>query len=164
MVSLKTIIQPLIDPCLSMFTVCRWYNGSSVEWWCCSSLFVDAGEIDIYLQNVHFPGFFTVIGHKTWFNVMITTFENRCVSKNYLIVLRPIFDKTYTKKKTGHNIHVISTSRIGLIPTKWELISLCTREWYQRGHLGMDQIIYIRVRESLINFESYCIVDVVPQF
>ena len=30
---------------------------------------------------------------------MITTFENRCVLKNYLIVLRPIFDTTYKGKK-----------------------------------------------------------------
>ena len=30
---------------------------------------------------------------------MITTFENRCVLKKYLIVLRPIFDTTYKGKK-----------------------------------------------------------------
>ena len=30
---------------------------------------------------------------------MITTFEKRCVLKNYAIVLRPIFDKTYKGEK-----------------------------------------------------------------
>ena len=39
-----------------------------------------------------------------------------CIKK-HLIVLRPIFDTTYKGKKTGQNIHVISTSRIGPIPT-----------------------------------------------
>ena len=49
---------------------------------------------------------------------MIATFENRCVLKNYLIVLRPIFDTTYKERKTGQKILVISTSRIGPIPKK----------------------------------------------
>ena len=48
---------------------------------------------------------------------MITTFENRRVLKKYLIVLRPIFDTIYKGKK-GQKVHVISTSRIGPIPTK----------------------------------------------
>ena len=39
----------------------------------------DAGEIDIYLQNMHFYGLCTKIGHQAEFNVMITTFENICV-------------------------------------------------------------------------------------
>ena len=64
------------------------------EWCCFSSLCVDAGEIYIYLQNEHFSRFCTKIGHKKYFNVMITTFENICVLINYLIVLRPIFDTT----------------------------------------------------------------------
>ena len=48
---------------------------------------------------------------------MITTFENRCVIKIYVIVLRPILDTIYKRGKTGINIHVRSTSRIGPIPT-----------------------------------------------
>ena len=47
---------------------------------------------------------------------MITIFENRRVLKKYLILLRPIFDTTYKRKKR-QNIHVSSTSRIGPIPT-----------------------------------------------
>ena len=82
-----------------MFAVWRWYNGSVVKCWCCSLLCVDAGEIDIYLQNVHFSGFCTKIGYKTESNVMITKFENKCVFKIYLIVLRHIFDTTYKGKK-----------------------------------------------------------------
>ena len=31
---------------------------------------------------------------------MITTFENICVLKNYLILLRPIFDTTYKGKNS----------------------------------------------------------------
>ena len=34
---------------------------------------------------------------------MITTFENRCVIKNYLIVLRPFFDTTYKGKNRPKN-------------------------------------------------------------
>ena len=38
---------------------------------------------------------------------MITTFENRCVIKNYLIVLRPFFDTTYKWKNRSKNIRDI---------------------------------------------------------
>ena len=42
--------------------------------------------------------------------------------------------------KTGWKIHVRSTSRTVPIPTKWELFLLCTREWDQRDHLGLDHV------------------------
>ena len=49
---------------------------------------------------------------------MITTSENICVLKNYLLVPRPIFDTTYKGKKAGWKIHLNSTSQIGTITTK----------------------------------------------
>ena len=48
---------------------------------------------------------------------MITTFENRCVLKNYPIVLIPIF-KERTQGETCQKIHVSSISQIGPITTK----------------------------------------------
>ena len=48
---------------------------------------------------------------------MITTFENRCVLKTYLIVLRPIFNTMHKGKKTGQKIHMSSISCISPIPT-----------------------------------------------
>ena len=93
-ISLTTIIQPPTELRISVFVVWGWWKGSVVKWWCCSALCVDAGKIDIYLKNINYSRFCTVIGHKTWFNVVITTFENRCVSITYLMVLRTIFDTT----------------------------------------------------------------------
>ena len=49
---------------------------------------------------------------------MITIFENRCVLKIYVKVLRPIFDTTYKGGNPGQNLHESSASQIGPIPTK----------------------------------------------
>ena len=46
---------------------------------------------------------------------MITIFKNRCILNIYVILMKYIFDKR-TKGKTGRNMHVRSTSRIGPIP------------------------------------------------
>ena len=45
----------------------------------------------------------------------------------------------------GWNIHVSSISRIGPIPTKWEFVLLCTREWYRRGNLELEPVTYINL-------------------
>ena len=60
---------------------------------------VDAGKIDIKLKNENFSEFCTRIGYKTYFNVMITTLKNICVLQIYVIVMKPIFNKTYKGKK-----------------------------------------------------------------
>ena len=44
----------------------------------------------------------------------------------------------------------MSTSRIGTIPTNQELFLLCTREWYRRGHLGLDHVVYIHIKPGEI--------------
>ena len=56
-------------------------------------------EKDLYVQNVHYSKICTEIGHKTKFNVIITTFENGCVSKKSVIVMIPILNPTYKEKK-----------------------------------------------------------------
>ena len=94
----------MIKPCRSMFALYRWYGGSVIERCCCSSLCVDAGKIDINLQNEHFSEFCTKIEYKTYLNVMITTLK-RCVLKICVIVLRPIFDTT-CKGKTQVEIYM----------------------------------------------------------
>ena len=77
---------------------------------------VDAGEIDIYLKNLHFSGLCTKIGHKTQFNFMITTLKNRIVLKIILYYLDlSLIQRT---KYFFRKIHVSSTSRIGPIPKK----------------------------------------------
>ena len=41
----------------------------------------------------------------------------------------------------GWYFHYSSTSWIGLIPKKLELFLLCTIEWDQRGHLGLEFVL-----------------------
>ena len=80
-----------------------WYKGGVVEW-CCRMvhLLVAACWLrkDICIpRKWTFSILCTKIGHKLWFNVIITTFENWFVLRNYIILLITIFDTTYKGEK-----------------------------------------------------------------
>ena len=60
----------------------------------------------------------------------------------YLILIRPVFDPMYKQKKQAENIYMSSISRIGPITKKYKLFLICTREWDQRGNLGLDPVLY----------------------
>ena len=62
-----------------------------------------AGEIDKNPLYEHYYEFYTKIGYKKYFNIMITKIENRYVLKIHVVIMRPIFDTTY-KRETYINI------------------------------------------------------------
>ena len=71
---------------------------------------------------------------------MITTFENICVLKKLCNSTETHLRYYFQGVNTGQNLHESSTSLIGPVPTKYELFLLCTREWDQRGNLGMEPV------------------------
>ena len=64
--------------------------------------------------------------------------KQMCIKK-YLIVLRPIFDKTYkgeNRLKYTYELYITNWSH----SNKVGFFLLCTREWYWREHIGLDHV------------------------
>ena len=62
---------------------------------------------------------------------MITTFENRCVLKNYVVVLRPIFDKMYKDKNRSKYT-----------------CELYITDWFYSNKVGIVFAMYQRMRSK----------------
>ena len=129
-------------PRCSVFAIYRWYDGSVSKWCCCSSLCVDAGKIDINLQNEHFQ---TLHQNRVQniFHFHDNNIKNRCVLKIYIIVLRPIFDWRYKEKKRlkyTFNIHIMIWSysnNLGISFAMYQRMRLKGASWDgPRLHLG----------------------------
>ena len=66
---------------------------------------------------------------------MITTFENRCVLKIYVIVLRPIFNKIYKGKRRSEYTceHYITSwsysNKVGIVFAMYEIMRPKVTSW-----------------------------------
>ena len=84
---------------------------------------------------MYISGFCTKKGHKKSFNVMITTFENRCELKNNLVVLRPIFDTTHKEKnRLKYTCEIYITNwyysyKVGISFTMYQIMRLKGASW-----------------------------------
>ena len=75
----------------------------------------------------------------------ITQYHDNNIWKHICIKQLSYSTETYLRynaesKKVVRKIHVISTSWIGPIPTKYELFLLCTRELYLRENIWMYHV------------------------